>query len=263
MIGSNVNVTKTDCEAICAMSALEWSWYEIAKDFSPTIATLLVAIFSIRFAISQLKQQHQNALDLQASTRKKEIQISLFEEIQERLDRCASLSEHLGTDMIFRSTFLRSGANPNHDEQGFIDELRKVLESITDVTVYIERYEVISPKLFRVARSALHSAHYDLLELVMATNMELAERFKAVSEAAGNACSYCHDLKVAIQNDAFGDLFESKAPIREPADPNEKVIVNEEEVLDELLHYFEHETPHGRSMDKVKQNAARRFEDQN
>lgn len=249
------------CESLNQCVEADWSWYEISKDFFPTIATLAVAFFSIRFAILQIKQQHQNSLDLQASERRKEIQLKLFEEIQEKLDGCASVAEAFGTDYLVKATFIKNGLDIPHDEGEFILKLRQVLEAITVVTIYIEHREIISPKLFRVARSAMHSAHHDLMEAMKDTSLDQRERYTAASKASGNASSYCTDLNACLQNEAFGDLFDNRAPVREPLDPNEKVITNDEVVLDELLRYFEHETPYGQQMDQVKADVARQYED--
>lgn len=239
---------------------LVWSWYQVAKDFFPSVATLVVAFFSIRFAVLQIKEQHQNSLNLQAAGRKKDIQLKLFEEIQGRLDVCSSIGSQLSSSLIVKLTYMENGVNVNHSEPEFVQELNKVLRAVTDVTVYLEHREVISPKLFRVTRSALHSAHYDLLEVLKAQNAGLDQRYKDASKAAGDASSYCHDLNSCLQNHAFGDLFENNAPVREPIDPDEKVIIDEEETLERLLQYFEHETAYGRMMDETNQHVTHEFE---
>jgi hypothetical protein len=141
-----------------------FDWYQFSKDFFPIIATLLVAFFSIRFAILQIKNQHQNALDLQVKERKKDIQLKMFEEIQEKLDVCSSISSQINSSLILHYTYLENGVEPNYTDANFIQDLSMVMKTITDVTIYLEHREVISPKLFRVARSAMHSAHHDLLE---------------------------------------------------------------------------------------------------
>jgi hypothetical protein len=236
-----------------------WSWYQFIKDFFPSIATLLVAFLSIRFAVRKIQQQHQNSLDLQSANQKKDIQLKLFEEIQERLDKCSSLSGKLNTALIMKHTFLQHGANIDHNEGVFINELGEILKAITDVTIYIEYREIVSPKLFRVARSALHSAHHDLLEVIRHPQEDLTNRYEKAAKAVGDAGSYCHDLNACLQNHAFGDLFENQAPIRQPIDPEEKVIIDDDETLDGLLQYFEHETSYGRMMDETNQHVREEF----
>jgi hypothetical protein len=236
-----------------------WSWYQIAKDFIPSFATLLVALFSIRFAVLQIKKQHQNALDLQSENRKKDIQIALFEEIQERLDSCGSLAYKLSTSLIYKITYLENGVDISHNELEFIQELDEVSRAITTVTIYIEYREIVSPKLFRVFRSALHSAHHELMAVIQNRDGELVQRLRQTSKAAGDAASYCHDLNACLQNHAFGDLFKNSAPVREPIDPDEKVIVDDDDELDMLLHYFEHETSYGRQMDETKRQVRDQF----
>jgi hypothetical protein len=238
---------------------LAWSWYQVAKDFLPSLATLIVAYLSIRFAVLQIKQQHQNALDLQTANRKKDIQIELFEAIQVKLDGCSSIASQLSSSLIFKTTYLENGVDVNHNEAEFEQELSKVMNMITDVTIYIEYREIVSPRLFRVVRSALHSTHHDLLEVLKGRDIDLVQRYRDASKAAGEASSYCHDLNACLQNHAFGDLFENAAPIRQPIDSNEKVIVDEDEALDRLLQYFEHETPYGRQMDAVNQQVREEF----
>jgi len=210
-----------ECKAV-------WSWYQIAKDFAPSFATLVVAFFSIRFAVLQIKQSHQNALDLQSANRKKDIQIALFEEIQERLDSCGSIAYKLNTSLIYKCTYLENGEDISHNEVEFIQELDEVSRAITTVTIYIEYREIVSPKLFRVFRSGLHSAHHELLAVIQNRDGELAQRLRQASKASGDTASYCHDLNACLQNHAFGDLFENSAPVRQPIDPDEKVIVDDE-----------------------------------
>jgi len=236
-----------------------WNWYQIAKDFAPLFATLIVAFFSIRFAVLQIKQQHQNALDLQSENRKKDIQIALFEEIQERLDFCGSLAYKLNTSLIYKFTYLENGAGISHNEVEFIQELDEVARAITTVTIYIEYREIVSPKLFRVFRSALHSAHHELSTVIQSRDEELDQRLRQASKASGDAASYCHDLNACLQNHAFGDLFENSAPVRQPIDPDEKVIVDDDAELDTLLQYFEHETPYGRQMDETNRRVREQF----
>ncbi|WP_032096117.1 MULTISPECIES: hypothetical protein [unclassified Alteromonas] len=230
-----------------------YDWYQFAKDFLPTFATLIVAFFSIRFAILQIKEQHQNALDLQVKQRKKDIQLTMFEEIQEKLDICSSISSQIHSNLILHYTYLENGAEPNYTDVNFVQDISAVTKSITDVTIYLEHREVISPKLFRVARSAMHSVHHDLLETLKNVQMDRVLRYRTASKSAADASSYCHDLNSCLQNNAFGDLFENQAPVRQPIDPNEKVIVDEANKLDELLQYFEHETSYGQQMDRTNQ----------
>lgn len=228
-----------------------FDWYQFAKDFFPSAATLIVAFFSIRFAIMQIKTQHQNALDLHVAERKKDIQLKMFEEIQEKLDICSSTSSQVNSSLIMHYSYIENGAEPKYTDVNFIQDLNKVMQTITDVTIYLEHREVISPKLFRVARSAMHSAHHDLLEVLKNPKMDRVQRYKSAAKSAADASSYCHDLNACLQNHAFGDLFDNQAPVRQPIDPNEKVIVDEDNKLDELLQYFEHETPYGEKMDKT------------
>ena len=67
------------------------------------------------------------------------------------------------------------------------------------------------------------------------------------------------DMNACLQNHAFGDLFENSAPVRQPIDPDEKVIVDDDAELDTLLQYFEHETPYGRQMDETNRHVREQF----
>ena len=230
-----------------------FDWYQFSKDFFPTIATFIVAFFSIRFAVLQIKKQHQNALDLQVKERKKDIQLKMFEEIQAKLDACSSISSQINSNLIIHYTFLENSVEPNYTDVNFVNDLGTVMNSITDLTIYLEHREVISPKLFRVARNAMHSVHHDLLETLKNIKMDRIPRYKSAAKSAADASSYCHDLNACLQNHAFGDLFENKAPVRKPIDPNEKVIIDQDDKLVELLQYFEHETPYGQWMDRTNQ----------
>ncbi len=240
------------------MSDLEkmYTWYEIARDFAPAISTVVAVLISVWYAVSQLKTQHNNALKQQAEEHKKKVQLELFESLQDRLDTCAALSESLSTDLIVKNTILRAGYPINHDESALIQQISTVLKSVTEITIYIEHREIISPRLFRLFRSALHSAHYDMMQQLRAPQIEDVQRFESISRAASEASNYCHDINVCLQNLAYKNIFESQAPVREPLDPRFKVLVDEPASVEELIQYFEHETPYGRNMDETNARVA-------
>jgi hypothetical protein len=130
-----------------------------------------------------------------------------------------------------------------------------VVKTITDVTIYLEHGEVISLKLFRVARSAMHSTQHDLLETLKNLNIDRVRWYKSAADAS----SYYHDLNACLQNHAFGGLFENQALIRQPIDPDEKVIIDQGKKQDELLQYFEHETPYEEQMDRTNQSVKEEY----
>lgn len=73
---------------------------------------------------------------------------------------------------------------------------------------------------------------------------KLVAHYKKAMDEIG---CYIHDLTIESQNNLLSDLFERRVPQRQPIDPRHKVINVDPEKAEELLHYFENETPWGKA----------------
>ncbi len=72
----------------------------------------------------------------------------------------------------------------------------------------------------------------------------LVDHYKEANDDIG---SYIHDLTIESQNNLLSDLFERRVPLRQPIDPRFKVITTDPETTEQLLRYFENETPWGKA----------------
>ena len=73
---------------------------------------------------------------------------------------------------------------------------------------------------------------------------KLADHYKEAMDEIG---CYIHDLTIESQNNLLSDLFERRVPPRQPIDPRHKVINTDPGKIEQLLHYFENETPWGKA----------------
>lgn len=77
----------------------------------------------------------------------------------------------------------------------------------------------------------------------------LVDMYKDAMDEIG---SYVHDLTIESQNNLLSGLFARRVPKRQPLDPKIKVISTEPSVAGKLLHYFENETPWGKSKQETE-----------
>lgn len=70
----------------------------------------------------------------------------------------------------------------------------------------------------------------------------LVDRYKAATD---DAASYLYDLTIEAQNNLLSNMFQRRLPPRNPLDPSCKVISTQPKAAEQLMHYFETETPWG------------------
>lgn len=76
------------------------------------------------------------------------------------------------------------------------------------------------------------------------TLKSLVDRYKAASD---DALSYLYDLTIEAQNNLLSNLFQRRVPQRKPLDPSCRVISTQPKAAEELMHYFETNTPWGKA----------------
>ena len=73
---------------------------------------------------------------------------------------------------------------------------------------------------------------------------KLVDRYKEAMDDIGR---YVHDLTIESQNNLLSGLFERRLPPRQPIDPRLKVVTTDPKKAEQLLRYFENETPWGKA----------------
>lgn len=232
------------------------SCYEVAKDFSGPVAAILLAFFSVRFAFHQIAAQHENTLKAQLEEQKRQTRIELFKEIGSLMEQSKSIVSEVGS-------YCTSKKYSNIDMEGEIDNLeylelmKKFSQALIAVILKVESHEIVNIMLFRVFRFSLQSIHHDLLSLQF--NRDRVNVLEEIVRLSDDAKMYYGDFQVCLQNMAYGEVFDSEVPRREPPDKRYKVITNDPGNLEELHKYFWRETDWGKHCIKHEEEAAERF----
>ncbi|MDO8926068.1 MAG: hypothetical protein Q7U94_04055 [Sideroxyarcus sp.] len=234
------------------------SCYEIVKDFSGSIIAVAVAFFSVRYAFKQIAEQHKNTLKAQIEEQKRNTRIELFREICGLMDQSYSIIREVNSYcMIKKYSNIEMKSEINHLE--YLDIVNKFGQALIAVISKVESHEIVNLMLFRVFRFSLQSIHHDLLAIQFSEDRYYV--LERILELTSDAQMYFSDFQVCLQNMAYGEVFESEVPQREPADKRCKVITNDPETLKELHHYFWRETDWGKNCIKYEEEAKERFSD--
>jgi len=228
------------------------SCYEVTKDFSGLIISILIAYFTITFAFKQLKKQHQNTIDAQKEESKRSTKIELFKEINQLLEVSGTVIREVNSYCMGKKY-----STPNMiSEIGYEEYLglmNKFGQALLAIISKVETHEIINPKLFKVFRYSLQATHHDLLGMQFLENrVQVLENFIYLT---GNAQYYLSDFQVCMQNMAYGEIFETKISHRVTIDKSFKVIVDDPVKLDKLMTYFLKETNWGKNCTKYENEA--------
>ena len=74
---------------------------------------------------------------------------------------------------------------------------------------------------------------------------------------------YLTDFQVCLQNMAYGEVFNSQVPYREPPDKRVKVITMDPENLEDLHHFFQRETKWGKNAIQYEKEADEKYSPNN
>ncbi len=232
------------------------SCYEIVKDFSGPIIAVAVAFFSVKYAFKQIAAQHKNTLKAQIEEQKRNTRIELFKEVCGLMEQSDSIIREVNSYCMRKKySNIEMKSDINHLE--YLDIMSKFGQALIAVIIKVESHEIVNLMLFRVFRFSLQSIHHDLLTIQFAEDrFYVLER---ILELTSDAQMYFSDFQVCLQNMAYGEVFESEVPKREPADKRYKVITNDPENLKELHNYFRSETDWGKNGIKYEEEAKERF----
>lgn len=252
--GDYVPVQETIIKSCLCISNI--SCYEIAKDFSGSITALLVAFLSVRFAFRQISAQHENTLQAQIEEQKRQTRIELFKEISNLLEQSKSIIRDV-------SSYCSNKKYSNIEMKSEIDHLEyqelmnRFGQALITVILKVESHEIVNLMLFRVFRFSLQSIHYDLLSLQRLENRSYV--LDQMVELTNDAQLYCGDFQICLQNMAYGEVFDSEVPKRQPIDKRHKVITSDPANLEELYRYFWRETNWGKTCIKYEEEAKEQF----
>jgi len=230
--------------------------YEILKDFSGPLVTILIAYFGVRYAFKQIEMQHKNTIKVQKEESKRKTKIEVFKDFNVLIVSSSNTIRDVRTYCLTQ----KYPARDNSSEVNF-DEYQKILNSfggaLSSLVLTVESHEIIHVNLFKVFRYSLQSIHHDLMQLRKEGNREIL--LDKVWVLANDAQNYLGDFQVCLQNMAYGDVFEGKVPVRVTVDKSLKVIVDDPKRLPELETHFRKKTAWGKSCDAAEKKAVEKY----
>jgi hypothetical protein len=230
--------------------------YDVVKDFSGPIITLAAAAFAVIWAFVQLNKQHQNKLNAQKNETKRNTKIKLFQDISQLLDQ-ASIPIRQANSYCLSKKYSSSNQVALLDGLEYTELSQSINQALLSVVAKVESHEIINPLLFKTFRYSLQSIVHDIIELRHITvSTEILDKLMA---CISDANLYLQDFQVCMQNLAYGEVFDSSIPARVPVDKKLKVITNDKESLNELLHYFTYESNWGVACKKLEKEAHAKF----
>ena len=230
--------------------------YDVLKDFSGPIVTVVVAYFGIKFTFKQIAVQHNNAIRAQLEESKRNAKINLFKELNQMLDSSGEVIRDTSSYcMAKKYSTLAMKAEISHEE--FQSILKNLSNALLAIISKIESHEVINFKLFSVFRFSLQSILHDLLSMQFDKNR--VDVLEKILELTSDAQCYLGDFQICMQNMAYGEVFESSVPHRVTVDKRYKVIVDDPQKLEKLKEYFTKETNWGKSCTKYEKEAVKKF----
>jgi hypothetical protein len=143
------------------------------------------------------------------------------------------------------------------DHLEYLELMKKFSQALIAVILKVESHEIANLMLFRVFRFSLQSIHHDLLAIQFEEDRSIV--LERIMKLTSDAQMYYADFQVCLQNMAFGEVFESKVPSREPADKRYKVITNDPANLEKLHEYFWGESDWGKECIKDEEEAKERY----
>jgi hypothetical protein len=259
-----------------------------------TFAGLIVAAMTVGW---QLRRQHKSSLLLQKSNYRETLKLQIYQALIQKIDKLSDAQIDAGmyafgipyvVENYQRE--LAAGYNPLIIKQRapkFSELHFRACSEIAELLIELESWAIAFPKT-QVFRVALNAAIYDARETFqplytallktlpmdppdgaatkeqilhpplapgeLSTLMNLANAYKEAMDEIG---CYVYDLKIEAQNNLLSELFECKAPLRQPLDPRFKVISAEPRQAEELVRYFENETPWGKNQANIKADPLR------
>jgi hypothetical protein len=253
-----------------------------------TFLGLIAAAITVAW---QLRRQHQSSLALQRANAREALKLRIYEGLVRQIRKLSDANimasmYAFGIPFAIENyqRELAAGHHPSGIKQRapeFSDLHFRAGNEVAELLVEFESWSIAFPSL-KVFQVALNAAAYNVHEAfpplfsaflralpmdppqgetgkpsIIPSPLTLAEQkvLKALvdtyKEAMDEVGCYIHDLAIEAQNNLLLGLFEREVPRRQPLDPRHKVISTEPRKVEELVRYFEKETPWGKNKASV------------
>ncbi len=247
-----------------------------------TVVSILIGAWLIIF---QIKKQYANTITAQQDNTRDQLRLDVYEEFSKCLTKANHETLEVAGyarmipfafQNILHQTSMGISVQPVKQRANVFSDLHSAsFNSIIDLIYLIEKYVIVSPELgiFKIAFNAAHhdvqnhfnplfqyllkvlpmdmiDAHgnHHIMNTVKLTEEHINELQILVDSYIGaNSIlgSYLFDLNVELQKIFLNKLFNNPVQVRDPIDPNYKVIQTDNESIAKLNKYFEEETEWG------------------
>lgn len=263
------------------------------------LLTVLSIFAGIGLIVFQLNRQHKNDIEAQKESHRDQLRLEVYQEFSLALENTNNktldskmYASFLTSNVINYLHQINIGTNPQPLKARAL-EFSNVhfasYNSIVRLIKLIEKYEIVSPELhiFQIAfNSSSHNiseaftplyqfllrflpmditdnaGNPQIVNILTPTQEQIDELQTLVNniEAGHDELGgYLFDLNVELQKLFLSRLFDNSVKIREPIDPNVKVITTTQAHITELKQYFENETPWGINIHEVEERVRNEF----
>lgn len=269
---------------------------ENAVDLIGHALSLLGIITAALIVVWQLRRQHKSSLALQRNNAREALNLRVYESLLQKVRALSDANIEapiyaLGIPAAIETARREraSGYEPRSLNQRvpvFTALHFKAANELAELLVEFEAWAIAFPA-HRVFHVALNAAAYDVQQAFPPLNEALlrilpmdlpkeevdnptihrplpsADDLSALKHLVTNynaamdqVRSYVHDLTIEAQNNLLSSLFDRIVPPRQPLDPRRRVISTDQEKMEELIQYFENETPWGRHQAEINADIA-------
>lgn len=249
------------------------------------LLTVLSIFAGVGLIVFQLNRQHINDVETQKENNRDQLRLEIYQEFSLGLKNTNNKTSDAGMYAFLLTSNITNYTEQiglgviqpplKYRANEFSDLHYSSNKSIIALIILIEKYEIVSPEL-DIFKTALNAALYDISEAFMplfqfllrilpmdftdnegnpghlnvitptqAQIDELSHLVNAYKNAHDDLGGYLFDLNVELQRVFLSRLFENEVKIREPIDPNIKVVTTDPAEIERLKLYFEEETPWG------------------
>ena len=263
------------------------------------LLTVISIFAGIGIIVFQLNRQHKNDIEAEKESHRDQLRLEVYQEFSTALDNTNNktsdakmYASFLKSNVINYLHQVNLGTNPQPLKARALEFSNlhfASYNSIIKLIKLIEKYEIVSPKLhiFQIAFNSsshniseaftpLYQFHLRFLPMDITDNAgnpqivnihtPTQEQIDELNNLVNNYESghdelggYLFDLNVELQKIFLSRLFDNSVKIREPIDPNIKVITTTSTQITELQQYFENETPWGINMHEVEERVRNEF----
>lgn len=249
------------------------------------LLTVLSILVGVGLIIFQLNRQHKNDIETQKENNRDQLRLEIYQEFSKCLDNANNKTMKAGMFAFMLTSNVSNYLNQinlgintpplKYRANEFSDLHYLSNNSIINLIKLIEKYEIVSPEL-EIFKIALNVAAHDIdkafsplfqflirmlpmdindghenhqiANVIIPTQDQMDELQRLVDEYKDkhdDLGGYLYDLNLELQKLFLSYLFSNKLKIRDPIDPNIKVITTDPIKMTELKRYFEEESPWG------------------